>query len=308
MARIGTVSVGTTYFSAYVYELDINYGGSDRTIDWVVTLNGYTVRSGNSSLDAQVPAGGVIQFTNLTPGQTYVVSAAIHYANNTAVAYPTSATVTTHLISFTPTGAVDVTGVKSSSISVRVTDLSLVSGCRPIEISFYAQVNGSVQANGGTLTITDYYTTTTQVVTFNGLSPSTSYDIVCYIVYIGMSGVATQWDTYAYQYNVTTAAARPAKFSWSYPKANGRPQKENMPAWEWNAFRQNVIDVLGYKGYYASPSKATGGREVSQEHYNSILTALQTAGYARGLSRVSANSAVSALALNTLLDEVNAIE
>lgn len=311
MASSPTISISilgasSNAITVYCYNLLTESGSGTKYIAAYVYLNGTAVAYNTVSL-AETASTGTVTIGGLSPNTYYTVLCTIDY-----LGYGTSATSNTtggytQPIQFTPTGSISVIGSTSSTISVQVSNLSLVSGCRPVQIDFYAQINGVMQAYGGSLTLSDYSSIATNVVTFQGLAASTSYDIVCPITYYGMQGVATSYTTNAVFYGVSTAAARPPLFYWTYPKIAGYSQQANMPASEWNDFRANVIAVLAYKGYSVSPTIAYSGAQVSRSHYNSIVTALQSAGYGLTLSTVAAGQQVSESALNALLNVVNSI-
>lgn len=304
MATIGSGGVGVSSITVYVYQLDINYGGNDRTIEWIVSGGGQTFYQ-VAALGAQVSSGGITTFTGLTPGTAYTVSAIIHYANNTATSTPAAILVTTN--PFYATISMAFLGSTTTSITLRVSNMATTTGCAPKYIAVYATANGQTYVNYATVTTV---ATTSVDVTLSGLPSGTTFSVSASIDYTGYitNGIIPAWASSAV-YNIAayTLNARPDKFYWTYPKEAGYAQTANMPAAEWNRFRQNVIDVMAYLGYSVSPSIAVAGQQVSRSHYNSIVQALQTAGYGWTLSTVSAGSPVSASALNALLQTVNNI-
>ena len=106
---------------------------------------------------------------------------------------------------------------------------------------------------------------------------------------------------------VTTAAARPPYFSWTYQKVSGG--YFNLTAAEWNAFTANINAVRQYKGlptYWFTT--AYTGQLFTAIHYNEVVYAIQgISGYGYWITTHNQGDVIMASYLNTAVSEINAV-
>ena len=167
-------------------------------------------------------------------------------------------------------------------------------------------------AGGSTPTATSYYksntgnsladkASTSGTVTFDGLSPNTTYGVLCEVYYgttklASITGQAT-----------TAAPSRPDDFAWTNSKVKGGAF--NLTASEWNSFTSRINDFRAYKKLSSySFDTAHKGNEFTAKMYNQARLAIQgISGYGTYIPTVSSGYEVSADALNILVSELNAI-
>ena len=103
------------------------------------------------------------------------------------------------------------------------------------------------------------------------------------------------------------AAVRPSDFSWTYTKTKGG--NFNLTAAEWNTLTARINAFRAYKGLSDySFTYAYKGNDFTATMDNQAVNAIKgISGYGSYLSTVSSGDTVTAVGLNLLRDELNAI-
>jgi len=149
--------------------------------------------------------------------------------------------------------------------------------------------------------VEDKYVSSPYNVTFNNLSPNSTYNFVC-------SAQRSGWESSDYTVRIvlTTEENRPPYFSWTYPKIQGG--EFNLTAQEWNDLCDNVNLVEEYKGIGQSNFQtAYTGNKVLATMFNEVRFAIGSMN-ATGISNQYSGDPILASHLNTIVDKLNAIE
>lgn len=205
--------------------------------------------------------------------------------------------------------SLNVNSVTSNSIGVYIAGLDSSYSRSDRYVDWYL---------GGSFNQTTYlgaYISQSSVLTFSGLSSSTSYTITGRIFYTLVAGGA-----YSYvdvTNSATTLSGRPSLFYWTYNKTSGG--NFNLTADEWNSFMNNINLVRSYKGLFTvGYTTAYTGNTFTAAMYNQAYPAVtqyelyiamtsQGQSYVNAISEVNAGDTITANHLNYLQLALNTI-
>ena len=149
----------------------------------------------------------------------------------------------------------------------------------------------------------DAYVSAGGYVTFEGLSPETSYLIFAVITYTD-EGIA---HTVTLNTTVTTLSARPSYFYWAIPKVQGEPFR--LLADEWNALGMSVNAVRAYRGLAeVTFTVAVSGQPFTAQQFNEVRGAIVGMGAGSEIPAAVRSHPVTAAALNGIVDALNSIK
>lgn len=290
MASIGTYNVTSSSFTCYVYNLDTSYSFAGREIHWYIyEVNSYTIaQHAISTLDPYVSSGGECLISGLKSYTSYRVEAVIYYNQGNVALTPVEVTTLAQSSSTTYTVTISANPVAGGTVLVGAngTNGQSLSVAPDTSVAVIAEANPGYIFNGFS---TSPALTWTQVfapnmVMFN--MPRSNVSITA---------------------NFVSAQTRPAKFYWTYSKAQGG--SFNLTATEWNNLCANINSVRAYKGLTAySFTTAYTGNIFYAYMYNQAVEAIQGVdGYGSYLSAVTSKSTITAYHMNILVSELNAI-